>query len=80
MKWAVAGPDMVKILEPFILMPGDDNFTNHHDATESYVKTFSAEVNACYTTVKAHGNPFLEKTDKLKHLTNGVLIKIQRFS
>ena len=77
MKYAVAGPDLVKILEHFILTPGDDSVTSHHDATESFLflKTFSSEVDSSYNTVKAHGNRFLDKTDKYKHLINGVVIE-----
>ena len=67
---------MVRILDAFLLFSDDDSVTDHHEATSAYGETFAADVKSFYSTVKEHGGPFLEKkTEKLKHLTNGVVIE-----
>ncbi len=75
LKWAVAGPDLIKILDHFLINPQHDINSDHHEASASKEKALARDVNAFLDVMKHHGNPFRDPSDKLKHLTNGTIIE-----
>ena len=71
MEWAVAGPQIAKILQIVVFedqIDEEDEFRYHHEDTDIFESTFCKERKAVINAFKMLGNPFEEKEPGLVNI------------
>ena len=72
LKWAVAGPEISRILGTIHEEDGEDEaVVNHHEDTDNFEKKIRNHTEKFYTTFSELGNPFQESEDGLLNVYCG---------
>ena len=75
LKWAVAGPEISRILGTIDEENGEDDVIyNHHEDTDNFEKKFRNDAKKFYNTFCELGNPFQEYEDGLLNILNKYIV------